>query len=118
MTDIGALRDLLVDSFQRVHELVQQLTDGLTEEAATFRPDPDANSAAWLLWHVSRVQDDHVAELAGGEQALARLARPLQPALRRRRDRLRTGLRGGRPGAGQRRAARRLPRGRARAVPA
>jgi hypothetical protein len=69
MTDIGALRDLLVDSFQRVHELVQQLTDGLTEEAATFRPDPDANSAAWLLWHLSRVQDDHVAELAGVEQA-------------------------------------------------
>ena len=64
MSDIAVLRNLLVDSFTRVHELVEQLTDGLSEGAATFRPDPEANSPAWLLWHLSRVQDDHVADLA------------------------------------------------------
>jgi hypothetical protein len=68
MSDIGVLRDLLVDSFTRVHELVEEATDGLTEEDATFRPDAEANSAAWLIWHLSRVQDDHVAELAQVEQ--------------------------------------------------
>jgi hypothetical protein len=69
MDDIAVLRDLLVDSFQRVHELVEQATDGLTEEDATFRPDAEANTAAWLLWHLSRVQDDHVADLAQVDQA-------------------------------------------------
>jgi uncharacterized damage-inducible protein DinB len=29
---------------------------------------PEANSIAWLLWHLTRVQDDHVADVAGTEQ--------------------------------------------------
>jgi hypothetical protein len=65
----NAARDLLVDSFGRVRELVVELTDGLTVETATYRPDADANSIAWLLWHLTRTQDDHVAGLAGVEQA-------------------------------------------------
>lgn len=69
MSDTAVLRDLLVDSFTRVRELVEELTDGLTEEAGAFRPDPGANTPAWLLWHLTRVQDDHVAELAGVQQA-------------------------------------------------
>lgn len=72
MSDLDALRDLLVDSFTRVHELVESLTDGLTEDAATYRPDPQANTVAWLLWHLSRVQDHHVAELASVDQAWGR----------------------------------------------
>ena len=32
------------------------------------RPDPDANSIAWLVWHLTRIQDDHVADIAGREQ--------------------------------------------------
>lgn len=62
------LRGLLTDAFTRVHELVAQVTDGLSAEAATFRADAEANTPAWLLWHLTRVQDDHVAELAGVEQ--------------------------------------------------
>jgi len=69
MSDTAVLRDLLVDSFTRVRELVEELTDGLSEDAGAFRPDPGANSPAWLLWHLTRVQDDQVAELAGVEQA-------------------------------------------------
>jgi hypothetical protein len=65
----NAARDLLVDSFTRIRELVVELTDGLTEETATYRPDPDGNSISWLLWHLTRIQDDHVAGLAGVEQA-------------------------------------------------
>jgi hypothetical protein len=64
VTDLAA-RDLLVDAFTRVRELVVELTDGLTEDAAIFRPAPDANPVGWLLWHLTRVQDDHVAGLAG-----------------------------------------------------
>ncbi len=68
MTDIDAAREILRDCFARIADQVQTVATGLTEEDATWRPDPDANSIAWLLWHLSRVQDDHVADLAGTEQ--------------------------------------------------
>jgi hypothetical protein len=61
-------RQILTDSFCRVRELVIDLTDGLTEDVATYRPDPGANSIAWLIWHLGRIQDDHVADLAQVEQ--------------------------------------------------
>ena len=64
----NAARDLLIDSFNRVRELVVELTDGLTEETVSYRPDDDANSIGWLLWHLTRIQDDHVADLAQVEQ--------------------------------------------------
>jgi hypothetical protein len=61
-------KKILVDAFERVRGLVVDLTDGLTEDIATYRPDPGANSIAWLIWHATRVQDDHVADLAQVEQ--------------------------------------------------
>jgi Protein of unknown function (DUF664) len=61
-------KQLLVDAFGRVRELVIDLTDRLTDDIATYRPDPGANSIAWLIWHLSRIQDDHVADLAQVEQ--------------------------------------------------
>jgi uncharacterized damage-inducible protein DinB len=30
--------------------------------------DPGANTMAWLIWHLTRIQDDHVSELLGEEQ--------------------------------------------------
>ena len=68
MTDDSAAVDLLTDSFGRIRGLVETVTDGLTPEVSTFRVDDDANTVGWLLWHLARVQDDHVAELAGTEQ--------------------------------------------------
>jgi hypothetical protein len=65
----NAARDLLVDAFTRVREEVVDLTNGLTEETAIYRPDVDSNSISWLLWHLTRIQDDHVAALAGVDQA-------------------------------------------------
>ncbi len=59
-------KQILVDAFGRVRELVIDLTDGLTDEIASYRPDPEANSIAWLIWHLSRVQDDHVADRGAG----------------------------------------------------
>lgn len=68
MNDLDALRGLLTDGFGRVADLIQQATSGLTPDLAGYRPDPRANSIAWLVWHASRVQDDHVADLAGTDQ--------------------------------------------------
>lgn len=69
MSGNDALRDLLADSFTRVHELVGELTGSCSEAVLRYRPDPQAGTVGWLLWHLSRVQDDHVADLAGVEQA-------------------------------------------------
>ena len=60
--------DLLTDAFARVRGIVHQAVDGLTPDQLTFRPDADANSIAWLVWHLTRIQDDHVADAAASEQ--------------------------------------------------
>ena len=67
MTDnnAGAARELLRDAFTRLIEHVDNLADGLTEEVATYRPTPQANSIAWLVWHSARVQDVQVCDIAG-----------------------------------------------------
>ncbi len=59
---------LLTDGFGRVREEVHAAVRGLDEDGLTFRVDPEANSIAWLVWHLTRIQDDHVAEVAGSEQ--------------------------------------------------
>jgi hypothetical protein len=60
--------DLLVDAFGRIREVVHQIVDGLTPEQLAFRVDPRANSIAWLVWHLTRIQDDHVADAAQVDQ--------------------------------------------------
>ncbi|MEU8521538.1 DUF664 domain-containing protein [Streptomyces sp. NPDC048577] len=60
--------DLLLDAFDRVRESVHAAVRGLTEDDLTARVDPDANSIAWLVWHLTRIQDDHVAGAFGTAQ--------------------------------------------------
>src|SRR4249919_1489791 len=60
--------ELLTDAFERILKTATAAVDGLTEEQLATRPDRDANSIAWLVWHLARVQDDHVADVAGTEQ--------------------------------------------------
>ena len=59
---------LLVDAFGRIREETHGVLDGASRAVLTYRPDPDANSIAWLVWHLTRIQDDHVADVAGVEQ--------------------------------------------------
>ena len=61
-------RDLLADVYGRVSEEVHGVLDGATPKLLGHRPDPSSNTVAWLVWHLTRVQDDHVAEVAGTEQ--------------------------------------------------
>jgi Protein of unknown function (DUF664) len=64
----AAAQELLRDAFTRLIEHVDELTDGLTDEQADYRPSPNANSIAWLIWHSARVQDIQLAPIAGIEQ--------------------------------------------------
>ncbi len=63
---------LLRDAFGRIREHVSDLTRNLDPETAMFRPDPEANTITWLIWHLTRVEDDHIADLAGTEQVWTR----------------------------------------------
>jgi uncharacterized damage-inducible protein DinB len=59
---------LLTDAFGRALETALAAVEGLDDDALLARPAPEANSIAWLVWHLTRIQDDHVAEVAGREQ--------------------------------------------------
>jgi uncharacterized damage-inducible protein DinB len=60
--------ELLTDAFDRILKTATAAVTGLTEEQLAARPAVDANSVAWLVWHLARVQDDHIADAAGTEQ--------------------------------------------------
>ncbi|MGH7195603.1 MAG: mycothiol transferase [Candidatus Saccharimonadales bacterium] len=60
--------DLLIDVFGRVRDGVNRSVEGLSEDDLAFRPDDKANSIAWLVWHLARVQDNHIAGAAQAEQ--------------------------------------------------
>ena len=57
-----------IELFGRVAEHVHDVVDGLSAEDLVWSPTPGANSIGWLVWHLTRVQDDHVADLLDEEQ--------------------------------------------------
>ena len=64
--------ELLLEAFGRIQDIVHEAVAGASSETLTYRTDADANTIAWLVWHLTRVQDDHLADLAGTEQAWTR----------------------------------------------
>jgi uncharacterized damage-inducible protein DinB len=83
---VAGVADVLVDGFERVREVVHQVVDGLGADELAARPASGANSIGWLVWHLTRIQDDHVAGVAGTEQVWTsggwadRYGLPLDPA--------------------------------------
>jgi hypothetical protein len=63
-----SVADVFVDAFGRVRDSVHATVAGLTQDQLAYRVDPTANSIAWLVWHLARVQDDHLADATGQEQ--------------------------------------------------
>lgn len=60
--------ELLGDLYERLPEMIDEAVAGLTAEQLHWAPAPGANSIGWLVWHLTRVQDHHVAELLGADQ--------------------------------------------------
>ncbi len=60
--------EVLADAFDRIKGSVHNTVHGLTDEQLAYRIDGRSNSIAWLVWHLTRVQDDHVAGVADREQ--------------------------------------------------
>lgn len=60
MDAVGILRDAL----SRIEPGLEQALHGLDAPALLWRPDADANSLAWLAWHLTRGQDAQICALA------------------------------------------------------
>jgi uncharacterized damage-inducible protein DinB len=60
--------EIMVDAIGRVKGSVHAAVKGLDTEQLATKPYEHGNTIAWLLWHLTRIQDDHVADAAGFEQ--------------------------------------------------
>lgn len=63
--------ELLIEGYGRIAQEVECVLDGLggaDDPVLTHRVDPEANTVAWLVWHLTRVQDDHLAGVAESDQ--------------------------------------------------
>jgi hypothetical protein len=61
-------QELMKDGYGRVMEVLEKALDGLTVDDLNEQPHPDCNSMGWLTWHLTRVQDDHIADLMEKDQ--------------------------------------------------
>ena len=59
---------LLLELYGRIPPLARHAVEGLPLDRLTEPPSPGANSIAWLVWHLARVQDDHVSEVLDADQ--------------------------------------------------
>ena len=59
---------LLADLYGRVGEAVEGAVEGLTAAELATPPEPGANTVGWLVWHLARVEDSHIAELLDQDQ--------------------------------------------------
>jgi hypothetical protein len=61
-------QELLIDGYGRILKVLEEALKGLTQNDLNQLPQPDCNSMGWLAWHLTRVQDNHVADLMEEEQ--------------------------------------------------
>src|ERR671933_2429027 len=77
--------EVVVEGLGRIQRLMSMSLEGLNADQLAYRPTEQANSIAWLAWHLTRVQDKHLSDLAGREQAWiadgwhARFGKPADP---------------------------------------
>ena len=62
-------KDIVLDGLERIRNVLRRTLAGLTLDEIYRQPRPDTNSIAWLVWHLTRVQDNGLSGLFGQEQA-------------------------------------------------
>lgn len=62
-------KELLIDAYSHIRRIVHQAADGLSLEQLAYRPEEGSNSIAWLVWHLTRVEDSHLAPVTQLEEA-------------------------------------------------
>lgn len=63
---------LLADGFGRTAESLPAIVDGLAVDDLLWRPYAGANSIAWTLWHIARMEDAQIAPIAGTDEVWSR----------------------------------------------
>jgi hypothetical protein len=61
-------QELINDGYGRVLEALEEALNGLAPDDLDWQPRSDCNTMGWLAWHLTRVQDDHVADLIMEDQ--------------------------------------------------
>jgi hypothetical protein len=59
---------LFLELYGRIPPLARGAVEGLDAARLTEEPYPGGNTIAWLVWHLARVQDSHIADLLDGDQ--------------------------------------------------
>ncbi len=62
-------KELLFDAYSHIRRIVHQAADGLSQEQLAYRPEEGSNSIAWLIWHLTRIQDSHLAPVTQLDEA-------------------------------------------------
>ena len=63
--DVAAL---LRETFDRIPPLVRSAVEDLSADQLATPPADGANTIAWLVWHLTRIEDDHLAGAMGCPQ--------------------------------------------------
>ena len=63
---------LIMDGYDRILQALEHALSGLTEDDLNEQPHPDCYSIGWLAWHLTRLQDDYIADLMGEDQLWAK----------------------------------------------
>ena len=58
-------RELIVDGYDRLPELVEEVLAGVRTADLDWPPRPGCNPLGWTVWHLTRVQDGQIADLMG-----------------------------------------------------
>ena len=64
------LLEFISESLAQVHLRLMETCEGLTQEQVLWRPVPGTNNIGFILWHMSRAQDNTARQLAGGGPGL------------------------------------------------
>ena len=62
------ISEFVIKVLDDVHAEVENAISGMTLEQLLYRPEAEANSMAWLAWHIGRMQDQRSSHLQGLSQ--------------------------------------------------
>jgi hypothetical protein len=63
--------ELLAELFGRVDEHISEILDDLEPSLLDEPPEEGSNPIGWLVWHITRVTDAHIAEILEVDQQWA-----------------------------------------------
>ena len=58
-------KDAVLNGLDEFFEGLKKAVDGLTAEELRFQASPTSNHITWLVWHMSRVEDNWLTRVSG-----------------------------------------------------